>query len=79
MDVQPTSGLDPVVRSELLDMLQEIVMEEEVVGIIFHTYYDRLRAYRRLYYIHSTKVRLFLLVRKMQLIEKYVLVEGVKR
>lgn len=34
---EPTAGLDPVVRSELLDMLQEIVMEDEV-SVLFSTH-----------------------------------------
>ncbi|PRP99161.1 putative ABC transporter ATP-binding protein YxlF [Bacillus sp. M21] len=72
---EPTAGLDPVVRSELLDMLQEIVMEDEV-SVLFSTHIttDLERIADYVTFINDGEI--IFTGEKEDLMENYVIVKG---
>lgn len=72
---EPTAGLDPVVRSELLDMLQEIVMEDEV-SVLFSTHIttDLERIADYITFINDGEI--IFTGEKEDLMENYVIVKG---
>ncbi|MCR6853749.1 ABC transporter ATP-binding protein [Paenibacillus jamilae] len=72
---EPTAGLDPVVRSELLDMLQEIVMEDEV-SVLFSTHIttDLERIADYVTFINDGEI--IFTSEKEDLMENYVIVKG---
>lgn len=73
---EPTAGLDPVVRSELLDMLQEIVMEDEV-SVLFSTHIttDLERIADYITFINDGEI--IFTGEKDELMENYVIVKEV--
>lgn len=72
---EPTAGLDPIVRRELLSVLQTVVMKEEV-SVIFSTHVtaDLERVADFITYIHEG--RIFFSEEKDNLLERYVIVKG---
>lgn len=72
---EPTAGLDPVVRSELLYMLQEIVMEDEV-SVLFSTHIttDLERIADYITFINDGEI--IFTGEKEDLMENYVIVKG---
>lgn len=72
---EPTAGLDPIVRRELLNVLQTVVMDEEV-SVLFSTHVtaDLERVADFITYIHEGHV--FFSEEKDRLLEQYVIVKG---
>ncbi|KMT58150.1 ABC transporter ATP-binding protein [Paenilisteria newyorkensis] len=72
---EPTAGLDPIVRRELISVLQTVVMKEEV-SVIFSTHVtaDLERIADFITYIHEGRV--FFSEEKDALLEQYVIVKG---
>ena len=50
---EATSGLDPIMRDEMLDVFLEFVQEESHSILFIFSYYKRFRKSCRLYYIYS--------------------------
>ncbi|ENQ3104299.1 ABC-2 type transport system ATP-binding protein [Bacillus sp. 491mf] len=72
---EPTAGLDPVVRSELLDILQEVVMEEEI-SVLFSTHIttDLERIADYITFINEGEI--VFTGEKDELLENYIIVKG---
>lgn len=72
---EPTAGLDPVVRSELLDILQEIVMEEEI-SVLFSTHITTDLEGIADYITFINEGEIVFTGEKDELLENYVIVKG---
>ena len=74
---EPTAGLDPVVRAEILDILMEHMQDEEVT-IFYSTHItsDLERAGDYLIYIQDGRIQLN--IEKDMLLEQYCVVKGDK-
>lgn len=72
---EPTAGLDPIVRRELLKLLQEVVMGEEV-SVLFSTHVttDLEKIADYITFIHQGKV--LFCKEKDAILEEYFLVKG---
>ncbi|HDX9587798.1 TPA: ABC transporter ATP-binding protein [Bacillus pseudomycoides] len=72
---EPTAGLDPVVRSELLDILQEIVMEEEI-SVLFSTHITTDLEGIADYITFINEGEIVFTGEKDELLENYIIVKG---
>ncbi|MEI4800330.1 ABC transporter ATP-binding protein [Bacillus sp. NPDC077411] len=72
---EPTAGLDPVVRSELLDILQEIVMEEEI-SVLFSTHITTDLEGIADYITFINEGEIVFTGEKDELLENYTIVKG---
>ncbi|HDX9579094.1 TPA: ABC transporter ATP-binding protein [Bacillus pseudomycoides] len=72
---EPTAGLDPVVRSELLDILQEIVMEEEI-SVLFSTHITTDLESIADYITFINEGEIVFTGEKDELLENYIIVKG---
>ncbi|MDP7977151.1 ABC transporter ATP-binding protein [Bacillus sp. WLY-B-L8] len=72
---EPTAGLDPVVRSELLDILQEIVMEEEI-SVLFSTHITTDLEGIADYITFINEGEIIFTGEKDELLENYIIVKG---
>ncbi|MEH6889788.1 ABC transporter ATP-binding protein [Bacillus sp. JJ864] len=72
---EPTAGLDPVVRSELLDILQEIVMEEEI-SVLFSTHITTDLECIADYITFINEGEIVFTGEKDELLENYIIVKG---
>lgn len=72
---EPTAGLDPIVRRDLLNVLQEVVMEEEV-SVLFSTHVttDLEKIADYITYIHDG--RIYFSEEKDLITETYCIVKG---
>ncbi|WP_242218799.1 ABC transporter ATP-binding protein [Bacillus cereus group sp. BfR-BA-01380] len=72
---EPTAGLDPVVRSELLDILQEVVLKEEI-SVLFSTHIttDLERIADYITFINEGEI--VFSGEKDELLENYIIVKG---
>lgn len=72
---EPTAGLDPIVRRDLLHVLQEVVMEEEV-SVLFSTHVttDLEKIADYITYIHDGKI--YFSEEKDLILETYCIVKG---
>lgn len=72
---EPTAGLDPLVRRDLLNLLQEVVMEEEV-SVLFSTHVttDLEKIADYITYIHNGHVEFS--DEKDKILEDYCIVKG---
>lgn len=72
---EPTAGLDPVVRSELLDILQEVVMEEEI-SVLFSTHITTDLESIADYITFINEGEIVFTGEKDELLENYIIVKG---
>lgn len=72
---EPTAGLDPVVRSELLDILQEVVMEEEI-SVLFSTHITTDLEGIADYITFINEGEIVFTGEKDELLENYIIVKG---
>ncbi|PEA56322.1 sodium ABC transporter ATP-binding protein [Bacillus pseudomycoides] len=72
---EPTAGLDPVIRSELLDILQEVVMEEEI-SVLFSTHITTDLESVADYITFINEGEIVFTGEKDELLENYIIVKG---